>query len=298
MWLDWGPLPPLRRGLLTSPLREWQARRALSAGWEARFGDGAGGLPDARHGLFVSLTSYRPRFEFLALTLRSLLLQKLRPEAVLLWIGHDDIDAVPSEVWELEPFGLHIIACDDHGSHTKYVHALREFPHADIAICDDDTWYPPDWLGRLVAAKRPGEVPCHRVHRIALDDVGVPLGYRSWTHDIEGPGASPCHFPTGVGGVLLQADRIHPQVLDMDEARRLCPTADDIWLYFMGRLAGTRFSHTGWTDPLVTWGGSQATALWKRNVAERGNDRCLAAMLHRFGPGVVLDGAAELVRAA
>jgi hypothetical protein len=174
--------------------------------------------------------------------------------------------------------------CQDHGPHTKFVHALRAFPHADIAICDDDTWYPPDWLTRLVAAQRPGEIPCHRLHRIAFDEAGTPLGYRSWEHDIEGPGVSPAYFPTGVGGALLRCDRFDPTVLDMAEARRLTSTNDDIWLYFMARLAGTIFRHTGWTDPLVTWAGSQGSALWRLNVAENGNDASMSAMLAKYGP--------------
>lgn len=287
MWLDWGPLPPLRRGLLTSPLREWQARRAMLQGWEERFGGEAPLLPPVRRGLFVSLTSHRPRFATLAPTLRSLLLQDMRPEAVLLWIGHADFLALPAEVRALEAFGLEIVPCTDHRSHTKYVHALRRWPHADIAICDDDTWYPPQWLARLVAAQRPGEIPCHRVHRVALDEDGALLGYRAWEHDIAGPGASPRHFPTGVGGALLRLDRFDPAVLDMAEARRLCPTADDIWLYFMARLAGTSFRHTGWTDPLVTWAGSQGSALWRLNVAEHGNDHCLEAMAASYGSPVI-----------
>lgn len=298
MWLEWGPLPPLRRGLLTSPLREWQARRALLAGWNEVYGPGAGPPPPARAGLFVSLTSHAPRFATLALTLRSLLLQELRPEAVLLWIGHADFPLLPAEVRELEAVGLRIVPCEDHGSHTKYVHALRELPHADVAICDDDTWYPPDWLARLVAAQRPGEIPCHRVHRVAVDAMGAPLGYRLWDHDIPGPGISPRHFPTGVGGMLLRLDRFDHRVLDMAEARRLCPTADDIWLYVMGRLAGTRFRHSGWTDPLVTWGGSQLSALWRVNVAEHANDRCLSAMFERYGTAIVSEREPERVLAA
>lgn len=298
MWLDWCPLPPLRRGLLTSPLREWQARRALLNGWEERYGGGADARPPVHEGVFVSLTSYAARFATLSLTLRSLLLQNLRAEAVLLWIGHRDMAELPAEVRELEQFGLRIIPCEDHGSHTKYVHALRQFPDADIAICDDDTWYQPDWLARLVAAKRAGQIACHRVHEVALGDWGTPLGYRLWNHDIAGPGASPRHFPTGVGGVLLRRDQLDPRVLEIAQALALCPTADDIWLYFMARLAGTEFRHSGWTDPLVTWGGSQLSALWRVNVADHGNDRCLAAMIERFGADIALDRPQERAMAA
>lgn len=297
MWLDWGPLPPLRRGLLTSPLREWQARRALLKGWNQRHGPGAPPMPPRREGLFVSLTSHAPRFATLEPTLRSLLLQELRPETVLLWIAHGDIGALPGEVRALEACGLTIRPCTDHGPHTKYVHALREFPDADIAICDDDTWYPPHWLARLVEAQRPGEVPCHRVHRIALGAAGTPLAYRNWEHDLEGPGISPHHFPTGVGGALLRLDRFDPAVLDMARAQRLSGSNDDIWLYFMARLAGTSFRHTGWNDPLVTWAGSQGSALWRTNVAESGNDRIMARMLTELGAEPISGAVAGLAAA-
>lgn len=283
MWLETRAFPPLRRGLLSSPWREWLARRALAQGWDAHFGGERPISTPGQAGLFVSLTSHPPRYGTLALTLRSLLLQNLRPEAVLLWIGHGDMAALPGEVRALEDYGVRIVACEDHRSHTKYVHALDRLPGADIAICDDDTFYPSDWLARLVAARRPRAIASHRVHRVVLDGWGRPLGYRQWDHDIAGPGASPLHFATGVGGMLLRRDLLDPRVLDMDAANRLCPTADDIWLHFMGRLAGSIAYHTGWTDPLVTWVGSQGIALWRVNNLDDGNDRCLAAMTDHFG---------------
>lgn len=276
------PLPPVRRGLLTSGYREFHARRTIEREWEARahrLVQNRGRQP----GLFVSLTSYGARFATLALTLKSLLLQDLRPEAVLLWIGHADMADLPREVRDLEPFGLRIIACEDHGPHTKYHHALREFPHARIAICDDDTYYPPHWLGELLWRDRPGEIACHRIHRIALDWLGEPLGYRWWEHDTDARDASRLNFPTGVGGVLLRLDRLAPEVLDIGLARRLCPTTDDIWLYAMARLAGTRFRLVGSHEPLTVWRSSQLTALWRTNVLEHGNDAHMEAVFAHFG---------------
>lgn len=287
MWLDWGPLPPIRRGLLASPLREWQARRALEAGWAEMYERG-GALPARRNGLFVSLTSHKPRFGTLALTLRSLLLQTLRPEAMLLWIGKRDLHALPEEVVALQPYGLRIEICEDHGPHTKYHHALKRYPFADIAICDDDTCYPRDWLEKLVGAKRKGAIAAHRVHRVALDGAGVPRSYGHWEHDVRGPGVSSCHFATGVGGMLLRAELLDPRVLDIGTALELCPTADDMWLYFMARLAGTSVCQSGWTAPFVTWSGSQGVALWKWNVAASANDISLEAMLDRFGHDIAL----------
>ena len=290
------PLPPVRRGLLTSSYREYAARRAIEREWSAR----ANRLVQDRgrqQGLFISLTSYGPRFPTLALTLKSLLLQELRPEAVLLWIGHADMPYLPDEVRELSPFGLRIIACEDHGPHTKYHHALRQFPQARIAICDDDTYYPPHWLAELVAGDRRGEIACRRIHRVALDDTGAPLGYRWWEHDTDARHASRLNFPTGVGGVLLRRDRLDKAALDIDLARELCPTADDIWLYAMARLAGTRFRLVGRHEPLTLWRSSQFSALWRINVLEHGNDAQMAAVFAHFGAERLLSERPSLLAA-
>jgi hypothetical protein len=290
-------VPPLRRGLLTSPLRERWARRLVEQGWAERL-TGLAACSPAATGVFVSLTSHRPRFGTLALTLKSLLLQRLRPDAVLLWIGHGDLAALPEEVLALEAHGLRIMACDDHGPHTKYVHALRAFPGCPIAICDDDTYYRPGWLAELVAAERPGEIPCHRIHRITLDSDGLPDPYPLWEHDSRAQDASPLNFPTGVGGALLRPDRFDRRVLDTDLARALCPTTDDLWLYWMARLAGTRIRRAGHYEPLIVWRTSQEVALWRVNVGASANDRQMAAMIDHFGPKGLFGGRQDEARVA
>lgn len=298
MWRDWTTLPPLRRGLLTSRLREYQARVAMERGWEAKadmLRQSTGGDVD----VVISLTSHAPRFGTLAPTLRSLLLQDLRPAAVILWISHRDLTALPDDVLRLREFGLTIEACDDHGPHTKYAHALRRFAGAGtgIAICDDDTYYAPDWLAGLVAGMKDGEMPCYRIHRVAIGRDGLPLSYRHWDHDSDLRDCSPLNFPTGVGGVLLHPDRFDPVVLDTELARRLCPTTDDIWLYVTAVMAGTRFRLIGDHAPLTVWRGSQFSALWKRNVLESGNDANMRAAIAHFGAERVFESQQDVLAA-
>jgi hypothetical protein len=254
----------------------------VEQGWFERLG-GARPAP-ATKGLIVSLTSHEARFGTLALTLKSLLLQQVQPEAVLLWIGHRDLAALPGEVRALEAQGLRIMACEDHGSHTKYVHALRAFPDRRIAICDDDTYYRPNWLAQLVEADRPGEMPCHRIHRIALDARGMPESYSHWQHDSMARDASPLNFPTGVGGMLLRLEQFDSRILDIELARSLCPTSDDLWIFAMAALAGAHFRRAGDHRPLIVWRASQDVALWRVNVAARANDRQMAALIDHFGP--------------
>jgi hypothetical protein len=292
MGSKWLRMPPLRRGLLGSGMRERRARRAVEEGWALR-GEAGPGEP----GLTISLTSHAPRFGTLALTLKSLLLQTLRPERVVLWIGHADLPRVPGEVRALEGAGLEIRPCEDLGPHTKYLHALREWPEGRIAICDDDTYYRRDWLADLVAGDLPGEIPCHRIHRVALDEEGMPEPYRLWEHDCEARDASPLNFPTGVGGALLRFGRFDARVLDTHAARALCPTTDDLWLYAMARLAGTRFRLAGPYEPLVVWRTSQDAALWRTNVVEGANDRAMAAVIARFGAEALFGRGAEWMAA-
>jgi len=284
MGWKWRPLPPPHRGFFTNPWRERRARRIVDSDWARRLAS-AGPIDrcPGEPGLFVSLTSHAARFRTLALTLKSLLLQTVRPEAILLWIGDRDFPALPDEVRALEAFGLSIRACEDHGPHTKYVHALREFPQARVAICDDDNYYRPAWLAELVAADRPGEIPCLRVHRITLDKRGLPERYALWRHESRLRDASPLDFPTGVGGALLRAERFDPRLFDMGLARKLCPSNDDLWLYATARLAGTRFRLAGSYDPPIEWRRSQRAALWWINVAGRANDRNMAALIAHFG---------------
>lgn len=295
MGSKWMRMPPLRRGLLGSGWRERRARRTVEESWALR-GDGPPEGP-AEAGLVVSLTSHAPRFATLTPTLKSLMLQTMRPERVVLWIGHRDVPLIPAEVRALVEAGLEIRACEDLGPHTKYVHALREWPDARIAICDDDTYYRPEWLADLVADDRPGEIPCHRIHRIALDEDGFPEPYRLWEHDCEARDASRLNFPTGVGGALLRRDRFDDRVLDIHAARALCPTTDDLWLYAMARLAGTRFRLAGPYEPLVVWRTSQDTALWRTNVVEGANDRAMAAVVARFGVESLFGRGAEWLAA-
>jgi len=150
----------------------------------------------------------------------------------------------------------------------------------------------------LIAAERPGEIPCHRIHRIALDPDGSPQNYALWEHDSKATHASRLNFPTGVGGALMRLDQFDAQILDIDLARALSPTLDDLWLYWMAGLAGTRVRRAGHYHPLIVWRNSQEVALWRVNVAARANDRQMAAMIDHFGWDSLVDARPAEARVA
>jgi hypothetical protein len=264
--------------------RRWRAARARVE-VERRLRSWEGGRP---HGLpvplVVSLTSYPPRFPTLHLTLASLLAQTVRADATVLWLGPGDAERLPPEVLALRVHGLEIRDTPDLRSFTKVVPALLAFPEAAIATADDDLPYPGGWLEGLVAAGRGDAraVPCWRAHRMALQD-GFLRPYAEWDRNLRAPERGPLVFPTGVMGVLYPPGSLHEDATRADLFGDLCPTADDVWLWWMHRMAGHTASKIGGWARIVDWPGSQETALRALNLAGAGNDRAVAAMTARYG---------------
>jgi hypothetical protein len=149
--------------------------------------------------------------------------------------------------------------------------------------------YPSDWLEGLVRAAAGGaRVACHRAHRVVLARDG-PAGYEAWDHNIGAPEAGPMVFPTGVSGVIYAPGVFHPDVTRDDLFTALAPGADDVWLYWMHRLAGSAPVKIGGRARILEWSGSQAQNLRRANrpaAGQGGNDRAIAALMGRYGwPG-------------
>ena len=209
-------------------------RRALSA---------VAGFPRVRskapHGLdkrvVITLTSYPPRFNHLGKTLRSLLDQTTKADAVELWVAEGDIEELPGDVLALKDAGLSVRACRDIRSYKKLIPALENDPDAFYITADDDVYYPQEWLAALVKAAHeyPGTVIGTRSHmaRRRIDETLAP--YAEWelaadrlAADLAGEEL----FPTGVGGILYPPGSLDPKVLDEAAFMELCPRGDDIWI--------------------------------------------------------------------
>ncbi|MDO5706252.1 MAG: glycosyltransferase family 2 protein [Paracoccus sp. (in: a-proteobacteria)] len=241
----------------------------------------AHGLPGP---LIVSLTSYPRRFPTLHLTLRAILTQTLRPDAVILWLAEGDDDVLPDAVRDLTAVGLEIATCPDWRSFKKLVPTLQSHPDAYVITADDDVYYPPDWIEGLVHAAFQGmPVACYRAHRVALDSKGHPLPYGNWQRNIDRPERGPLVFITGVSGVIYAPHTLHPDVCRDDLFTRLCPTADDVWIYWMYRNAGVNAAKIGQKQRILEWTETQATSLRSINLNGQGNDAAVAALMGRYG---------------
>jgi hypothetical protein len=215
--------------------------------------------------------------------LRSLLAQSVQPDSLLLWIARADFPLLPDDVIRLQSDGLVIRTCEDLKSYKKIIPALESGGDDFLVIADDDVYYPRNWLREIVGAYRPDEkeVLCGRAHRIMLDSRGMPLPYAQWKGEVPPGEPSNLLFPTGVGGVLYSPGIFHPDVTRTELFLRLCPTADDIWLYWMAALNGARFRKVGPQKQFVGWLDSQSVALFLIN--SESNDVQIANMISQYG---------------
>ncbi|MFC3309932.1 glycosyltransferase family 2 protein [Blastomonas aquatica] len=239
--------------------------------------------------LVVTLTSYPPRFAHLAKTIRSLLDQTVAADQTILWVAHQDLASLPADVRKLEAHGLTIKGCDDLQSYKKLIPALEEDPDRYFVTADDDVYYPETWLQALVDGARAhgGEVIAGRVHEAQIDALGKFVPYQDWqlASDRFVAGTSDTRlFPTGVGGVLYPPGAFSPQVMDRSLFLELAPRGDDIWFFWMARLAGTNQRRANLWFDIIEWPRTQKVALFSENLLGNGNDRQLRAMFAHFGP--------------
>lgn len=234
--------------------------------------------------LVITLTSYPARFPNLHKTLRTLLDQTVRPDRTVLWLSRDDEPLVPERVRELTRHGLEIRTCDDLKSYKKLVPALREWPECYLLTADDDLSYEPTWVETLVSSVNPStpRVLCRRAHRLRWAPPGELLPYRDWDRCVvTGPDPSGDILPTTGAGVLYPPGSLPALACDEALFMELCPTADDIWFYWMVRLNGWSISQVGGPCELVEWYGNGGPGLFAHNGTA--NDGQAQAMLSRFG---------------
>jgi hypothetical protein len=204
---------------------------------------------------------------------------------VILWIAREHEDELTNDILGLREHGLTIRFCEDLGPYTKIVPALAAYPDAFVVTADDDVYYSPEWLHSLVAHERAGrEVLCHRAHRIRMGADGLPLPYERWEFNTRDSEPSSLIFPTGHGGVLYPPGTLHPDVVNVALFTETCPRADDVWLYWMMRRNGAVARKIGPRRLLSpAWRHTQRVALWRWNVVKGGNNRCIQALIARYG---------------
>lgn len=238
----------------------------------------------------ISLTSISPRIARLAPVIRSILAQSLPPGRILIHLSRDPfmldqgIGDLPEDLAALvDGQRVQVIWVENTGSYRKILPWLGQHIGTPrlVATADDDTLYPPDWLERLVAGRMAtGAVTAWSAHPIAVRN-GRVARYGRWfrSERIEGPAVR--LLPVGKDGVLYAGTDFPPDVLDLETARKLAPTGDDLWLRWHAARLGMLAYTVGKGQALaeVARGGP---SLWHHFNKDGGNDAPVAALEAHF----------------
>lgn len=193
--------------------------------------------------VIVSLTSYGKRVNSsVVYTIYSLIQQTIRPERIVLWLNEQEFcnENLPGNLRFLCNYGLEVRYAKDIRSYTKIIHALSEFADKHIITVDDDVFY-----GRLLVQEL---VEAHNKHpqaiitnyaKVPTTDIHSKLEpYIKWPEYYHASAGlsydSAKLFPLGVGGVFYPSHVFDEEVKNEAVFTRLCPNADDVWLYVMG----------------------------------------------------------------
>lgn len=188
----------------------------------------------------ISLTAISSRMGSICQTLQSLLDQDyddlqvhlhLSKEPYLLDKGVPNLPADVAALVAQSDGRLKVHYCRNIGPYRKLLpYLFRHWGQSKlVATADDDTIYPRHWLSTLAAAYQSyGCVIAYRGHRI-LQREGVLAPYRNWMRSQieENPGR--LILPTGKDGILYDTACFPINVLNVQDAMQIAPTADDLW---------------------------------------------------------------------
>lgn len=252
--------------------------------WNAP-GDVGRGEPN----LVVSFASYGARIRDVVPMVKTLGEQTVKFDRAFIWLPERDFpqgaDDVPSDVLcALRDSRVELRwVREDLGPHNKYFWVMREFPESVVVTFDDDVLYAPDVLERLVAAHEqwPEAIVARRAHRISFSEDGSPAPYEQWDQGQRCVLDVPSFelVAIGAGGILYPPGCLDRRVFDISAIKETCLYADDLWLKIMSALAETPVVCLSGDDALDIAEGTQAVALWKKNINLGRNDRQLEQIL-------------------
>lgn len=238
--------------------------------------------------VIVSLASYPARFAHIHIALKSIMLQSMKPDRIIVWLDEGaGQGGLTQKMLEMEQYGVEYRYVKDLKAHKKYIYVMQEFPEDIVITIDDDVIYPKDMIETLVKVHRryPKAVCARRVHKITKNADGTIAPYHDWLGEYCG-----CDTPShelvaiGVGGILYPPHCLYEKAFDEELIGKLCLKADDIWLKFMELLKGTRVV---WVPCKIPMPGliekEQKTSLNRENVDQNMNDVYFANMITYFG---------------
>jgi hypothetical protein len=246
--------------------------------------------------IIVSLTSFPARFEKLHLVIRSMLMQTMKPDEIILYLDDDVVvnsneivEELPGSLKNMQRFGLDIQKRSGRiKPHKKYYYAVKEHPEEIIITIDDDIMYPLNLIEELYKThiQFPNCVVATRAHRIRFQEDGSSYPYNEWQWAYSKKNRPAMDLlATGCGGVLYPPHCMNEELLNIDLLLELSPTADDLWLKIMQVLNGTKVVVTDKSlrKKRGTVAGTQVITLNDKNVHKNMNDVFWNNLIKHYG---------------
>lgn len=232
---------------LTMMMFQKQSEQHMNMLWEHILHDKEPGISKQKYAdcdVIVSLTTFGKRLWDVAFAIESIMQQTMKANRIVLWLAHEDYKHIPQALRLLQKRGLEINECDDLLSYKKIIPSLKNFPNDVIITIDDDCFYHPDVLERLIEAyiQAPQYIHCLRANQYRFKENGELYPYDEWTWSISKPGPNKLNFFIGCGGVLYPPRCLYEEVLDENVFMEISRYADDVWLNAMAIKKGTLIS--------------------------------------------------------
>lgn len=254
-----------------------------------------------RDRIIISLTSISARDEALRQTVASLVSQDF-PGCfeVRIYLSHEPylidhgVAEVPPWVADLSEDNakceLKVHFVRNTGPYRKLLpvleECLRDSVMTTIVTCDDDTLYPSNWLSTLLTHhRRIGALVAFRGHTMRLSANGEGLlPYARWQANPQKSHLCLANLPTGKDGIVYRPSYFGPEVLDVDRAIEIAPTADDLWLRWHSIIRGVPCYLADLRENVFRPAAhyDDDISLWKAYNRVGGNDTTIAKLERYF----------------
>lgn len=186
--------------------------------------------------IIVSLTTFPSRIESVIFAIKSLMLQTVKPDKIILWLANSQFDHIPHILEPLIVKGLSVRFCDDLRSHKKYYYALQEQMPGEVVITyDDDIIYERDSIEKLIKYHQlfPKAIICNRTQKILYTTTGFEP-FEKWPiyNEIKAGCPTIGMIPSTGAGCLYPYGIMPPKTFDLDLIMRDVLTTDDLWIGF------------------------------------------------------------------
>lgn len=234
---------------------------------------------DIEGDLIVTLTTYGERINQVYLTIESIASQSWKPNKIILWLDKNEFsdDNLPLNLKKLRNRGLIIRYCDNIRSYKKIIPSIEYFPNDTLITIDDDIIYAKDMIENLVleSIKYPKDIIGYRSHRIKFKN-GCVDEYKNWKFESDSVELNRSTFLTTGAGTLFPPKIFDNEIKNKDVFMKICPYADDIWIYLMSIYSGVNCrkvsdSRVYW-DRFLIMNNLQDGGLYQKNLIGGQND--------------------------